>query len=199
MKTFITSQFNYCPLVWMFHNRSLNHKINRLHERALRIVYQNENLTFQELLDKDNSVTTHHKNLQKLATEMYKIKNHLSPLPMQELFTEKVNNYDLRNKRSWVTCNVRTVKYGTETIMHVGPKTWELIPAEIKESKSLPEFKERIKRWKPSGCTCRFRGRQNFVLLASATLSACKLCHREKSYCVWAIKVVSQILIQTDK
>ena len=43
------------------------------------------------------------------------------------------------------------------------------------------------------------RGRQNCVLLASATLSACKLCHREKSYCVWAIKVVSQILIQTDK
>ena len=155
MKTFITSQFNYCPLVWMFHNRTLNHKINRLHERALRIVYQNENLTFQELLDKDNSVTTHHKNLQKLAIEMYKIKNHLSPLPMQELFTEKVNNHDLRNKRSWVTCNVRTVKYGTETIRHMGPKTWELIPAEIKESKSLPEFKERIKRWKPSGCTCR--------------------------------------------
>ena len=44
-----------------------------------------------------------------------------------------------------------------------------------------------------------YRGRQHFVLLASATLSACKLCHREKSYCVWAIKVVSQILIQTDK
>ena len=103
----------------MFHNRTLNHKINRL-------VYQNENLTFQELLDKDNSVTTHHKNLQKLATEMYKIKNHLSPLPMQELFTEKVNNHDLRNKRSWVTCNVRTVKYGTETKGTWGPKPGNL-------------------------------------------------------------------------
>ena len=53
MKTFITSQFNCCPLVWMFHNRTLNNKINRLYERALRIVYKNENLTFQELLDKD--------------------------------------------------------------------------------------------------------------------------------------------------
>ena len=74
MKTFIESQFNYCPLVWMFHNRTLNNKINRLHERALRIVYQNEELSFQELLDLDCSVTIHQRNLRKLATEMYKIK-----------------------------------------------------------------------------------------------------------------------------
>ena len=42
MKTFIQSQFNYCPLVWMFHNRTLNNKINRLHERALLLVYKTE-------------------------------------------------------------------------------------------------------------------------------------------------------------
>ena len=82
MKTFVTSQFNYCPLVWMFHNRTMNNKINRLHERALRIAYKEENLSFQELLVIDNSVTIHEKNLQKLATEMFRIKNHISPLSM---------------------------------------------------------------------------------------------------------------------
>ena len=46
MKTFIQSQFNYCPLTWMFHNRTLNNKINKLHERALRIVYKDNNSTF---------------------------------------------------------------------------------------------------------------------------------------------------------
>ena len=51
MKTFIQSQFNYCPLLWMFHSRILNKKINKLHERALRIVYKNDDLNFQELLD----------------------------------------------------------------------------------------------------------------------------------------------------
>ena len=124
MKTFIRSQFNCCPLVWMFHNRTLNNKINKLHERALRIAYKDDNSSFQELLDKDNSVTIHHKNLQRLAVEMYKVKNHLSPLPMQALFTEKINQYDLRNKRSWVSDNIRTVNYGTETIRNMGPKTW---------------------------------------------------------------------------
>ena len=83
MKTFILSQFNYCPLVWMFHSRKLNHKINRLHERALRLVYKDKMLSFQELLEKDDSVTIHHRNLQRLATEMYKIKNNLSRVPIQ--------------------------------------------------------------------------------------------------------------------
>ena len=139
----------------MFHNPTLNHKINKLHERALRIVYKDENLTFQELLDKDGSVTVHHRNLQKLAIEMYKIKNHLSPAPMQALFTEKVNPYNLRNKCSWERDNLRTVKYGTETVRNMRPKTWEQVPNEIKQSASLLEFKAKIKKWKPEGCTCR--------------------------------------------
>ena len=53
-KAFITSQFSYWPLIWMFHSRNLNNKINR--ERALRLVYQNS-LSFSEILDLDNSVT----------------------------------------------------------------------------------------------------------------------------------------------
>ena len=55
MKTFIESKFNYCPLTWMFHSRQLNSNINKLHERALRIVHKNPNLTFQQLLDLDKN------------------------------------------------------------------------------------------------------------------------------------------------
>ena len=50
MRAFTTSQFSYCALIWMFHSRNINDKINRIHERALRLVYQN-NLSFSELLD----------------------------------------------------------------------------------------------------------------------------------------------------
>ena len=155
MNTFIKSQFNYCPLIWMFHSRILNNKINKLHERALRIVYNEKNLTFEELLQKDNSITVHDRNLCKLAIEMYKAKHCLSPLPMQELFSTQANTHDLRNNRPWEMTRTRTVSHGIETIRYRGPKTWELLPPYIKESKSLPEFKSKIKTWKPIGCTCR--------------------------------------------
>ena len=155
MNTFVKSQFNYCPLIWMFHNRTLNNKINKLHESGLRIVYRDENLKFQDLLEKDNTITVHHTNLIKLGTEVYKAKNGHSPLPMQDLFAHQENAYDLRNNRTWEVPRVRTVAYGVETIRYRGPKTWELLPTYIKESKTLPGFKEQIGKWKPTGYTCR--------------------------------------------
>ena len=63
MKTFIESQFNYCPLIWMFHSRKMQKRINKLHERALRVVYKDENLTFEQLLEKDEGFTIHERNL----------------------------------------------------------------------------------------------------------------------------------------
>ena len=155
MKSFIESQFGYCPLVWMFHSRALNNRINKLHERALRVVYKDESLSFQQLLDKDKSVTIHHRNLQKLATEMYKLKNSLPPSLLKDILPECDNSYDLRSENPFLTYNVRTVLYGTETIAFRGPKTWAIIPTEIKQSKSLMEFKSKIKNWVPEGCSCR--------------------------------------------
>ena len=155
MRAFISSQFNYCPLIWMFHNRTLNNKINKLHERALRLVYQNDNATFQELLEMDGSVTIHHKNLQRLAIEMFKVKNKLSPIPIQEIFHDHINSYDLRVKRNWEISKARTVRYGTETVRFRGPKIWEILPTDVKDSNTLREFKTRVKHWRPIDCTCR--------------------------------------------
>ena len=155
MSTFVKSQFNYCPLVWMFHGRILNNKINKLHERALGIVYSEENLTFEQLLARDDSITVHQRNLTKLCIEMFKVKNGLSPQPIQELFSTQPNTYSLRNNRIWEVPSVRTVSYGIETIKYRGPKTWHLLPKDIKEFNSLAEFKAKIKNWKPTGCTCR--------------------------------------------
>ena len=39
MNLFFKVQFHYCPAIWMIHSRTLNNKINRLHERCLRIIY----------------------------------------------------------------------------------------------------------------------------------------------------------------
>ena len=64
MNALFRSPFNYCSLIWMCYNRSLNHKINRLHERCLQIIYSDKKSSFDELLDKDESISIHHQNMQ---------------------------------------------------------------------------------------------------------------------------------------
>ena len=71
LRAFIESQFSYCPLIWMFHSRILNNKINQLHEKALRTVYGNYKSKFDQLLKKDGSFSIHHRNIQALAILKY--------------------------------------------------------------------------------------------------------------------------------
>ena len=61
VNAFFSSQFNYCPLMWMCYNRTYNNKINRLHERCLRMINNDKRSSFEDLLEKDNSVSIHHK------------------------------------------------------------------------------------------------------------------------------------------
>ena len=92
------SQFSYCPLIWMFHSRKLNHRINKIHERALRIVYNDHQCTFEELLERDNSFTIHERNIQKLAIEMFKVNNGLSVQLVSENFHFVENHYNFRHQ-----------------------------------------------------------------------------------------------------
>ena len=63
ISTFIMSQFSCCPLIWMFHDRNVNNKINRIQERALRTAYKDNTFPYEKLLENDNSVSIHQKNL----------------------------------------------------------------------------------------------------------------------------------------
>ena len=132
MKFFVTSQFSYFLLIWKFHSSRLNNKINSVHERALRITYQDNTSTFQELLKKDNSVSIHHRNLQVLATEMFKTHWGLSPEILRETFVPKTSLYNLRRNNTFETHEVLSVYHGTEWLSFLGPKIWDLVPVELK-------------------------------------------------------------------
>ena len=93
MKAFFASKFGYCPFVWMFHSRKLNSRVNKFHERALRIVYQDYASSFTEILEKGNSTTIHNRNIQLLATELFKVKNGLLPPFMNKIFVENAQHY----------------------------------------------------------------------------------------------------------
>ena len=88
MHAFIVSQFNYCPLVWMYQSRIINNKISSLHYRAFRMVYNDNVSSFEDLLQKDGSVTTHQQNLRSLTVEIFKVSKNIAPPLMSDIFTK---------------------------------------------------------------------------------------------------------------
>ena len=80
----------------MFYSRGISDKINHLHERALRIIYKDNTSTFEELLENDNSLSVHHRNIHTLAIELFKIKLDLSNNVMYDIFQTRSIRYDLR-------------------------------------------------------------------------------------------------------
>ena len=147
MKAFILSQFNYCPLVRMFCDRTLNNKINRIHERASRITYKDMTSDFDTMLVRGNAVSIHVRNLQLLMMEIYKTKWELNPSFMKEIFVEKHIPYGLRSCDNLQLPQARTTCNGLDTISFRGCRLWQALPNDIKQSNTLSSFKSRIKLW----------------------------------------------------
>ena len=97
----------------MFYSRTTNNKINKLHERALRLVYDDYLSAFEELLEKDNSFTVHHYNIQTLCIELYKVFSGQSQTIFSDLFERKNINYNLRSQPDFVIPQVKSVYKGS--------------------------------------------------------------------------------------
>ena len=137
MKSFIIAQSNYCPIAWMYCQHRSNNLINRIHERALRIAYNDYVSDFSSMLDKDESITIHKRNIHALALEIYKTINNLNPKFMDEIFCVKQHNYSTRSQNL-----VYHVKYGA--LSHKKLK----LPMILQPSKAL------ISKYNRSICKC---------------------------------------------
>ena len=60
-----------------------------------------------------------------------------SPPIMKDIFKLRENSYNLRNFRPFVSHNVKTNIYGTESVTYKSSQLWNQIPNEIKKAKSL--------------------------------------------------------------
>ena len=83
---------NNCLLVWMCCNRSLNTKVDWMHEQYLWIDCNDKKSNFNKVLEKVGSLSIHHQNLQKLANEMIKVSRGLSPENVNELLKLREKN-----------------------------------------------------------------------------------------------------------
>ena len=98
----------------------------------------------------------HQRNLQFLATELFKVLNGLSSDLMKDVFPlNDDSGYSTCNKRTFKSRHVKTVRYGTDSLAYLAPKIWELVPNEMKNLESLTAFKTAIKKWKATNCPFR--------------------------------------------
>ena len=140
----------------MYRSRKLDNKINRLQERALRIAYNNKSSTFYQLLEKDESVTIHSRNLQYLATEIFKVKIGISPIIMTKIFKFcDSTTHNLRSGQVLERRHNRTTNFDVESKSTLGAKLWALVPENLRKSTSLNTFKRGIKKRNPRNCPCR--------------------------------------------
>ena len=136
----------------MFCAKAVNGKINRIHKRALRLVYLDYTSSFDDLLIKDNSVTIHQRNIQLVAIEMFKALKGVGPEIMRSLFDI---DYNIRSEKSFLRPNVNSKYNGENSIRYFGPVVWDtMLPGELKSIQTLEKFKTEVKKWVPINCPC---------------------------------------------
>ena len=121
IKVYFESQFKFCPLEWMFHGRQVNNKINRLHERALRMIYEYSTFSFDTLLGKYMSFSVYDRNIQQPSLKMYKVTKGLAPTAISSLFLQCCNNRHTRSQSDISVPHVNTIYFGQNSIRYLEP------------------------------------------------------------------------------
>ena len=153
--TYIMSAFRHCSLIWMFFNKISNNQINKTYKRTLRLVYEMQDVNFENLLLKDISWNVHESNMRTLLIEIYKSISNLSPPIMKDFFDLKNTRYDLWSKQLLKLPETNTYRYGTQALCFKGSLIWNTVPYKIKNTDNIVDLKKHIKRWKPTTRSCK--------------------------------------------
>ncbi len=147
--TFVLSSFQYCHLVWYFCSRADMLAVERIQKHMLRMVYEDYDSPYVELLAKCHMSTQECQRSRTLSTEVYKTVNGMAPNYIQELFEVKEIPYNLRYPTRTIIPKSNSITYGLKLLKHEGNKIWNRLSVDIKTSESLAIFKIKINKWQP--------------------------------------------------
>jgi len=153
-KTFILSNFNFCPVVWHQCGRVNTDKLERLQFRALRFVYRDFTSDYHTLLGVANLPTLEVARLQSIATETFKAVNGLSPQYISQMFTPSSHSYNLRAENTLAQTHKSTTKGGLQSFQHLGVQIWNSLPNHLRTITEYNVFKSLIKTWFGKSCKC---------------------------------------------
>ena len=145
--SYISSNYNYCPVVWMFTWKLNIDKLEKSNKRAIRFVTNDYESTYETLCRDQKFINIHARCIKAVAIQMYKIKHQTAPDYLVELFNEREINYSIRNHDKFTLPNFDTITFGRKSFKYYGAKLWNNLPIEIKDSVSLSNFKTAITTW----------------------------------------------------
>ena len=113
----------------------------------MRLILNDHTNDFDTLFQNNNETCNHHRNIQTLMIEIFKMKNNLNPPIMGFRFERRNNPYNLRNFQEFTTKRKRTVKMSLETLKCRSPQLRSILPENLRQINSLVQFKESIRKW----------------------------------------------------
>ena len=146
-RSFIMSNFDYCPVIWHFCGRQNNTKIEKIHNRALKIVYNDYDSEYDALLQRFGTNTVFQLRINRILNEVYKTVNKLNPSYLNPIFDVKSLPYALRDSLKLTQPIKDTTTFGLRSVSYVGSKLWNELPIHIKNAPDIPQFKIRLKNW----------------------------------------------------
>ena len=152
--SYVLSAFGYCPIIWMFCGKSFNEGIDRVQRIALRVTYNDYTSNYNDLLNKGNHLRIHDINKRKLLIEVYKCLNNTNPSFLTSLFKTKPIRFNLRTSNLLELPDSNTLTYGLKSIRYRGSMAWNNLPDQLKLSKDIDEFKNKLKKQVVVKCTC---------------------------------------------
>ena len=153
-KSFIRSNFNYCPLVWHFCSKTSSAKMEKLQYRALRLVFNDFDSSYETLLKKVNMPTLHVSRIRLMAIETFKIVHKMSPVYLHDLLSYKNSTYSFRYDNLVDVPRVRTTKYGKSTFCYEAAQVWNSLPNNLRKVDDFKEFRRLISTWSGPSCKC---------------------------------------------
>ena len=148
-KSFINANFNYCPMVWMFCGKTNLNKLEKLQERALAVVYGNNSLDYDDMLQRSGQLRIRINLIRLVVIEMFKYTKGINPAYMNDKFIDKESKYNLRDQSRLLQPKFNTKRYGYRSFKYFGSKIWNSLPASIKNLDDLNLFKRDLFNWWP--------------------------------------------------
>ena len=153
--SFILSNFTYCCQIWHFCSKENRLKIERIQKRALRVILNDYESPYAELLSKASATSMHVRRLRSIAKDTYNIVHGYAPKFLADLIQIKDIQH-LRDPSRAIQPIPRTSKYGINSFRYEAAYIWNSLPSDYKLCEDFSQFKRSLDKWNGPSCNCRY-------------------------------------------